>query len=55
MFENIMRGITHALCEYGMWSAGLFSAHGMYEEKSLRNSLLQMKQKNSIRPDLCQT
>ena len=31
MFENIMRGITHALCEYGMWSAGLFSAHGMYE------------------------
>ena len=33
MFENIMRGITHALCEYGMWSAGLFSAHGMYEEK----------------------
>ena len=19
MFENIMRGITHALCEYGMW------------------------------------
>ena len=29
MFENIMRGITHALCEYGMWSAGLFSAHGI--------------------------
>lgn len=33
MFTNIMQGIVNALCEYGVWSAGLFSGHGMYEEE----------------------
>jgi len=32
MFDSIMSTITNALCKYGVWSAGLFSGHGMYEE-----------------------
>lgn len=33
MFGNIMQSITNALCSYGVWTAGLFSMHGMHEEK----------------------
>lgn len=45
MFDNIMQGIVNALCEYGVWSAGLFSGHGMYEEK-VPQDLIAMNENN---------
>ena len=45
MFDNIMQGLVNALCEYGVWSAGLFSGHGMYEEK-VPQELIAMNENN---------
>ena len=33
MYNGILDMIANALCSYGIWAAGLFSAHNTYEEK----------------------
>lgn len=31
--DAILRNLTEILCNYGIWSAGLPSGHGSYEEE----------------------
>ena len=32
MFDSVLKSLTKALCEYGVWASGLFSGHGVFEE-----------------------
>lgn len=42
MINAIMISLANILSSYGLWSAGIPSGHGMYEEKVPQN-LINMK------------
>lgn len=42
MFDSILTTFANLLSSYGVWSAGIPSGHGMYEEK-VPQKLIKLK------------